>query len=349
MMLRMMTLLLRNGFAADDIADALCENAGALRTQTLVTLLNRFSRVIPHDPNEPEAASTKAAKEHADVERICLRVLELNLAAKDTPLRGKKVAVHCGDILPERSQILTNDKSGEGGYIASGTAYRIPEGVDRIRFFVYWDDEDMVDIDLHARGVRRDGSEFRVGWNSDPHAVGVVHSGDITHSDAAEYTDIDLTNKDLAFVTETIHLYYGEGKRYLGEIDTCFVGCMAVSKTGEEVALYDPKNCFFSHALTEKAETLQYGYVDAENRCVCFVGEPVAGRRWYSSESDSSAAMRRSARFTTAAYLDLLCSAQGAQRVPEEEAEVVLVFGKAESGRELSLIDHNYFMDAKNA
>lgn len=349
MMLRMLTLLLRNGFEAGEIADALCENADALRTQTLVTLLNRFACPIPHDPKSPEAAATVMARERAVLTQICMRVLEENLKQKVTPLRGKKVALHSGDILPECSQILTNDKSNEGGYIASGMAYRIPEGVNRIRFFVYWDDEDFTDVDLHARGTRRDGTVFHVGWNSDPHAYGVVHSGDITHSDAAEYTDIDLTNKDLAFVTETIHLYFSEDKQYLGDLDTCFVGCMAVNKIGEEVALYDPKNCFFSHQLTMKAETLQYGYVDAEHRCVCFVGEQVKGRNWYSDASDTSAALRRTASFTAQTYLDMLCRAQGAQIVPEEEAEIVLVFGKAQTGRELSLIDNNYFMDAKNA
>ena len=260
------------------------------------------------------------------------------------PLRGKKVALHCGDIVPECSQILTNDRSDEGGYIASGMAYRIPEGVNRIRFFVYWDDEEFTDVDLHARGTRRDGTEFHVGWNSDPHAYGVVHSGDITHSDAAEYIDIDMDAQLLRAQTR-IHIF--NGKESFKEIDTCYVGMMAVKKLGAKVKLYDPKNCFFTHELKSDSEELQYGYVDVPGRRLYFVGKepeilPEYCRPFEAVQQDRLGGHR----LTMDKYLSMLFEAQEVTTVTSpEEADLVLTMEKSAEEKGVSLVDRNFYLD----
>lgn len=346
LMLRMLTLLLRNGYTAAEIGTALAAHAGALRTQTLVSMLNVFNGQPKQQEYEPQDVFEQRVHEYAAVAAICRSALSANLAAKETPLRGKKIAFRFGEIAPEHSVILTNDKSSEGGYLPSGAAYRIPDGVDRIRFFVYWNDQERVDIDMHIAAVAADGSHVNVGWNADFRDKGLVTSGDITHSDAAEYADIDLTKGGYKHVTANIHLYHGGSHDTLGEVETCFVGCMAVKELGADIKLYDPANCFFVHNLTMKAETLQYGYVDVEKRCVVFIGEELSGRDWYGEVSQSALYRKIQSGFSMQTYLDMLAAAQEAEIVPEDEAELVLVIGKAAKENELSLRDENYFMDA---
>ena len=67
-----------------------------------------------------------------------------------TQLREKKVFIRMDDYDLAASEIHCNDKSAEGGYIRSGIAYRIPQDISRLRFFVYWNDTTRVDVDLHA-------------------------------------------------------------------------------------------------------------------------------------------------------------------------------------------------------
>ena len=116
----------------------------------------------------------------------------------------------------------------------------------RLRFFVYWNDKNRVDVDLHAAAYDLEGEFIHVGWDAHFNKSGIVHSGDITHSNAAEYIDIDMA-APLRNAEASIHLY--SGKQSFGQIETCYVGMMAVKRFGEKVKLYDPKNCFFTHEL----------------------------------------------------------------------------------------------------
>ena len=62
------------------------------------------------------------------------------------------------------------------------------------------------------------------------------------------------------------------GYETFGESDECFVGIMAVANTNADVKLYDPKNCFFTHYLTGKYRTMNYGWIDIQNRVLIFDG-----------------------------------------------------------------------------
>lgn|GEM_PF-1117012 len=355
MMLRMLTLLLRNGFTKEEITGGLCKYAGELRTQTIVTLLTQFDvnedscNVQEQPDTEDELQNLKEIQrrnaEYPVLTDILKAALESNLAAKNIPVRGKKVAFRWGDFSPEHSLILTNDKSDEGGYIPSGIAYRIPDGVDRIRFFVYWNDECRVDVDLHTYIRMTDGTCEEGGWDANFRSDCMAFSGDITHSDAAEYIDIDLSKQKVDRATATVDVYDIDGpdiyikNGYFSQIDTCYVGCMAVKELGEEVALYSPANCFFTHDLKSDCSTIQYGYVDAVNRCVVFTGKSVNVEDWYCDAKPTDALFRMKD------YLDILCRAAELKIVPEDEAEVVFVVGKPAAENEISLRDYNYFMD----
>ena len=110
-------------------------------------------------------------------------------------------------------------------------------------------------------------------------------------------------------------------------------------KTGEEVKLYDPANCFFVHYLKSKCRFMNYGYVDVTNRAIVFDGTTGDSRDYYSTK-------KRTDNFSLSEYLKLLFEAQKAQRVPtREEADAVLVVAKPSAENELSLIDNNFFME----
>ena len=112
---------------------------------------------------------------------------------------------------------------------------------------------------------------------------------------------------------------------------------MAVSKTGEKVKLYDPKNCFFTHYLTGKYKCINYGYVDVQNRVIVFDGVENA-HGYYDT-------MIRNNLFSLYDYLEMLFKAQNVIKADSaDDADLILVMGKQSNDNEISLIDNNFFM-----
>lgn len=328
-MLRWLTLLLRTGYSAKGISDALCQNADKLSTQTLVTLLTKFGK---KDTSDDEADM---------VMFILSRALEKKLANIKTDLTNKKVFIDDSKFVLEKSELHANDKSDEGGYVRSNIAYRIPENVNRLRFFTYWNDKRRVDIDLHAHAYYQDGTTCHIGWNADFRYFGLVSSGDMTCSDSAEYIDMDFgpnNPRPLKAVVTTINLYNAYDIGTFKDIETCFVGMQAVDKLGENVKLYSPENCFFKHYLTTKNTNMTYGVINVEDRTITFIGSPI-------NEVTKPSIMECS-KFSIRTYLMTLLSSQNAEIVSNrEDADVVLVMEKAVDKNEISLIDNNFFMD----
>ena len=287
--------------------------------------------------SDPERLRANAAK----AVEILKAVLREHFRQAATPLKGKKVFCDLGEFDLCHSTLETEDRSRDGGYIRSGICYRIPGDARYVRFFVYWNDQKRVDVDLHAGGRCLDGTSLHVGWNADFRSSGVVHSGDITHSDAAEYIDIDLS-APLKEIYANVHLY--SGGHFFKDITTCYVGMMAVDKAKQEVKLYDPKNCFFTHRLTQNTRRLFYGYVDVQDRYVRFVGQPnaVDWCGWDARpgiESDG-------ARFSLQDYLDCVLEGQDAVLIQNlTEADVVLTMGRSLQDNGISLADSNFFLE----
>lgn len=332
MMLRSLTYLVRKGYNVEDIGERLLTNAGSLKTQTLISLLTFFRRPEADWDNE---------ERYAEAQSLCpllAKLLEKRLSVNDTAIKGKKVYLNTPQYDLEHSPLRVTDKSSEGGYIRSGVAYRIPEDARKIRFFVYWNDKERVDIDLHGTAVDVNGENIHIGWNTNFKSGALVFSGDMTTSDSAEYIDLDLerAGKYLDTVSASIDVYYGHST--FKEIEVCFVGAMAVRKTGEDIKLYDPKNCFFTHYLTGEYRTINYGYIDVQNRTIVFDGLESTGG-WHET-------VKRNNSFPISAYLEILFKAQGAETVENaEKADAVLVMGKPSKENEISLIDNNFFME----
>lgn len=336
MMLRMLTLLLRNGFKIKDISDALEKVADKLSTQTLVTLATFFGREeLPknrkdEDRNEFEVMALNA---------ILSKCINANLASKDiSEIKDKKVFLDMDNYNLELSTIECNEKSDEGGYIRSGLAYRIPEDIKRIRFFVYWNDSSRVDVDLHAKLVANSGTISNIGWDADFKNEISAFSGDITHSDAAEYIDIDLKKAKGLYSKADLNINLYSGKPSFGQIDECFVGIMGVNSIGEEVKLYDPKNCFFTHYLKGNCRFYEYGHIDIANRCLVFLGKEAS--EYYSSKAHTTSA------FNASAYIVALLQSQDTTLVgTKEDADVILTMEKSTDEKAISLLDNNFFME----
>ena len=329
MMLRMVAWLLRSGYAQDAIVAKLSEKADALSIQTLVTNLNHFGKLT-----EEERADA------ATLFSVFEQLLRAHMSGMDTVLRNKKVALAMPELDLDVSELHCNDKSAEGGFIRSGIAYRLPEGINTLRFFVYWNDDSRVDIDLHVGYSDLEGQNHSVGWNQSFRDSGVVFSGDITHSNAAEYIDIDLS-APIDKVNANIHLF--SGKSGFQDVGTCYVGMMAVPEgqsDGEHYDLFKEANCFFSHHLRQDCATVNYGYIDVQNRCIVFDGAPQSWNYdWYAGVS------HRQGAFSLRRYLEYLIAAQNVTICDAAEADVVLVMGKPRSEKEISLIDTNFLMD----
>lgn len=277
------------------------------------------------------------------VRTILLDAMRAHLQQIRTELFGQKVCLQMQDYDLAWSALKADEGTSEGGYLPAGIAVRIPERVKYLRFFVYWNDPKRVDLDLHARAFDPDGNMIEVGWNADFKKNGIIHSGDITHSDAAEYIDIDLA-APLCCAETNIDLYHG--KRAFHEIETCYVGMMAVRDIGEDVKLYDPKNCFFTHTLRSDTNFVYYGYVDVARRLLFFVG-----RRPYELPSyiERSGQMYRDRApfLSMERYLAMLLDAQQVTLTHSpQEADVVLTIERSAQEKAVSLVDRNFYLEA---
>lgn len=295
--------------------------------------------------NEEKRAEFEAKKaeiigtiERAEnVFNICEYALDERMKSITTGLEGKKVYLDFHNYDIDMSVINCNEKSDEGGYLRSGLAIKLPENVDRLRFFVYWNHPTRVDVDLHASAIDTDGKNIQIGWSRNFRTgdASIVYSGDITHSDAAEYIDFDL-NSNLKQITANINIF--SGVPTFKELQEVYVGIMAVKKLDQTVKHYSSKNCFFSHYLTGNYRMINYGYIDVENRVLIFDGSTT-----YNVYSN---AVHGRPMFSLGDYLDMLFEAKGIETVEtREEADTVLIMEKASKENEISLIDSNFFMN----
>ena len=325
MMLRWIAWLLREGITKEQLLEKLLPGASKLSIQTLNRVLVFFGSQIKREDAER-------------VSWVLLELLEEKLRSITTEFQGKKVYLEEGDIDLEHSILEGNTRSPLAGYLKSGMAYKIPKDAKVVRFFTYWNDAKRVDIDLHAQIYHREKGAAHIGWNGDYKHMGTAMSGDMTVSNSAEYIDVDLTHPNAPdYVFFNIHDYSSDKYRFT-DVRTCFCGLMAVKSLRENVKLYNPQNCFFSHDLTiANTNKIAYGFLDVKKRIVVFVG---ALDRYLEPKEYEGGSL-----FGLKAYLEILLRAQRAKLVTNrEEAEVILSIEKEENA--ICMADYNFWLDA---
>lgn len=330
-LLRKLAFLIRKGYSCEELSKALIESSEKLSMQTLISVLSYFGR------EDKAWEDTEKLDEAHKVYTICEAAMRKKLSALNSKIKGKKVFLDFKGYDLERSSIQCNSKSAEGGYLRSGLAIKLPENINRLRFFVYWNDARRVDVDLHASGMAPDGSHINIGWSSGFRTEDgcIAFSGDITHSDAAEYIDVFMDPTKVREISTNINLYYGA--KNFKDIDECYVGMMAVNSIGEEVKLYNPANCFFSHYLTGETSTINYGIIDVEHRVLVFGGSEIGAV--YSNNGLVQT------KFNLKTYLEMLLAEQGAVLVEKpEDAENIIIMEKPSKTEEISLLDENFFI-----
>ena len=319
--------LLNTGYSKEDIKAHI--NGADLKIQSIVSALNNLCNSIEdaYGKHKDPISMTDEAIE------IAKELLVEGLAKYKTPLTGKKVYFDKGQYSPENS-ILCIDKMEEGGYMRSGLAFAIPENVDIIREFVFWnDDSKRVDVDLHSYAFYKDGCMRHVGWNGDFKGSGLVMSGDITTSkNSAEYIDVNIPaamKHNIENVTFNIAYFNGGEFR---NIEKCFFGIVAAKD--DKSKLYDPKNLYFYHDLTSsKKRDMEYAVFNLPTRTIRLLSEKETWNRFYSKVN-----------FSLNDYLQLLGKAQDITFVNDkEDADIVVTLDKQENT--YCLIDKNFLLE----
>lgn len=321
---RMARRFVRLGFDKVELKKALLRHSDNYKIQSIISTLNKLK-----EDNDESVFMIDA----------CISILKQRLTTIVTPLKGKKIFIEEGNYSFANSVIELNDKSQSGGYVRSGLAFKIPDDVANVRFFTYWNDKKRIDIDLHAMMQFRDAHKEYVGWNSHYNKYGVVHSGDITHSDAAEYIDMNLEAAHKAEIEYVMFNIRSFTRVPFNDIDTVFCGLMGVSKNGtdKKMKLNSIKNEFIRHDLKVDLIEMFYGYVDVANKVL------VVNAKKGDYVNDTIAA---DYSFTVSDYIDILIESQNIEVVSDrDEADYIVRLDKDEQENSISLIDENYFLD----
>lgn len=293
---------------------------GQLKTQSIVSALNNF------DGDEKVVLQFYTA-------------LIASLKDKEIEeLKDKKVFIEESEVDFDFSKIEIVDKFEEGGYITNGMAIKIPEDSEFIRFFTYWNDERRIDIDLHAMAAGEEN--IHIGWNgSHKYLDALVHSGDITHSDAAEYLDLNVKEAKKAGINRVQFNINSYTTIPFIDIETMFAGLMAVSEMNQKVKLYDSKNVIFRHDIKNKSMAVDYALIDLEKDLIYILGSS------QNSHNDRNIVDGVDVNLSISDYLKILIISQNAKIVDnKDEADVVLGLAKSDQDNYFSLLDKNFFM-----
>lgn len=277
-------------------------------------------------------------EENKMVLRLLRVALQVNLAAnKDERIAGKKVYLDKNGVSLESSLVLPNDIGENAGSVyPAGIAVEMPAHINLLRFFLFWQDtEKMVDLDLHAYLLIKDGSKEHIGWNSRfREGSAVCTSGDVTTSaePAEEYIDINFKEaqaQGIQGVNIALQDYTHEEDGFAG-VQKALFGVEALESGNRKEKLYDPKNVVFQEDLNSKGFDLQYAYVDINNKALRFMrGVSCAGEYDYALQD----------------YLADITRAWGIQLVDTaEQADVVVSVGKTKDAEAIDMLQENFFL-----
>lgn len=300
--------------------------------------VNVISAMTGENVSYTKVSPLQLQEENKMVLRLLRAALQVNLAAnKDERIAGKKVYLDKNGVSLESSLVLPNDIGENAGSVyPAGIALEMPAHINLLRFFLFWHDtEKMVDLDLHAYLLMKDGSKEHIGWNSRYHeGSAVCTSGDVTTSakPAEEYIDINFREaqaQGIAGANIALQDYTREEDGFAG-VQKAMFGVEALESGSRKEKLYDPKNVVFQEDLNSKGFDLQYAYVDINNKALRFMrGVSCAGEFSYTLQD----------------YLADIIRAWGIQLVDTaEQADVVVSIGKTKDAEAIDMLQENFFL-----
>ena len=337
---RSFTRLLKGGCPYELLEAEALAHAGRYSLPTLVRTLTIMSEKKPHYRLGWTGFATHTMAESADKEfdenlvSLLRALLMARLRGLETPIAGKRVHLDTAGISLTGSILMPNDNGNTGtAWPPVGMAYDLPDD-QIVRFFTFWDERKRrVDVDLHFVGVRTDGSEIKIGWNSKYQGDGLVTSGDITSSqNAVEYLDAHMgkaRESGVILVAQVQHIYCGA--QHWSDISTCYSGAMVVGDTSADVKLYDAQNLLFRDDLTGAGTRMSYAIVN-------FPGHYVRIMRGADLPAGDVG-------FALGDYLVALLEAQDATLVADSgDADVRICVGRSDDSEVVSLFDEGFFL-----
>ena len=337
---RSFTRLVKGGCPYELLEAEALAHAHRYSLPTLVRTLTIMSEEKPHYCLGRTGFASHTMAESTDKEfdeslvNLLRELLMVRLHELETPIAGKRVHLDTAGISLAGSILMPNDSGNTGtAWPPVGMAYDLPDD-QTVRFFTYWDERKRrVDVDLHFVGVRTDGSEINIGWNSKFQSDGLVTSGDITSSqNSVEYLDAHMgkaREAGVILVAQVQHIY--SGAQHWSDISTCYSGALIVGDTSADVKLYNAQNLLFRDDLTGAGARMSYAIVN-------FPGHYVRIMRGADLPAGDVG-------FSLGDYLAALLEAQGATLVADpDEADARMCVGRSDDPEVLSLFDEGFFL-----
>ena len=340
LLFRSLSRLAKHGCPEDLLRTVVLDNVGGYSLPTLVRTLTIMSEEAPQYRAVLKGYANweiekKGEEEPIEVVVNLMRELLIpRMRLLETPLKSKSVYLDTQGISLVGSILMPNDTGNTGtAWPPVGMAYDLPDD-QTVRFFTFWDERSYrVDVDLHFIGIRKNGEQLSVGWNSRYSGSGMVTSGDITSShDSVEYLDANMgeARKYGAYLVLQMQHIFSGALRW-ENISTCYSGAMVVKETGANVAIYNPENLLFRDDLTGSGTRLAYAVVNFPNHYVRIMR--------------GADLPLGDVGFALGDYLAALFEAQDVTLVATpEEAEVRVCVGRSDDPTVVSLFDEGFYL-----
>ena len=339
-MLRMMAWLIRQGYKSEELEHCLIDKAQDLDPRVLAIILTEFGKEIHLDnlSDEKRKLVQQKLSEHWQVYTLAEKFFRIYLEKHPTPLDGKRVFMNMKSFDLEHSVIPRKHKYEEVNNIRRGLAYRIPEGINQVRFFITWESKGPISLHLDINGIDVGGKRY----GNFERSYSSTRFGGFYNAESVDIDIRDFSGKVF------LNLSTFGGYRRFKYLKSSRCGMIDIEQKKYVRKLYEKENCFYHHSLIGKFYSYSYGIVDTVNRCLFFDGcrvHPIFFLRRKKERKNYNLCIEPYSNFSLQRYLDLLFDVHGITITDDlETADMILTMSAPVSEKEISLIDNNFFL-----
>lgn len=285
-----------------------------------------FSNFKKEQPEKP------MANEFLEISKI---LLVEALSRQETPLTNKKVYIMDKDVSLENS-FLYSSKLNYGKRVLPSLAYKVPNDVDEIKVYLYWDGSRMTqNIGLYVETIDKD-NKTETGYKGDYIEEVVIPFGVPAPKKGIEYLKFSISELLKAekrssekvtplnyekIYTECCYL----GNKKFNSFKECIVGI-----TTEEITDEKPQSSIFEYDLTQcDDKSIVEAILDLNTRVFRILGKKEIKINKRYNRYRKEFIYYKKIGFTLKDYLDLLAKAQNIIYVDkEEDADITISFNK---------------------